>query len=223
MAFLSPVSVPFIESWKNRSQSSSLSVIRKELRKQTVRLVNRMIFLREISHQKSLLKMRDRYHRNQSKDGKLYVSAIFDCFDSAVLGLAMETTMKATLCQHTVENAFIAYPEIRGAVLHSDRGSQYTSELYRSTLRKYEIIQSMNSAGGRCHDNARCESMWARLKTELLYDRYNSENLTVSELKSLIWRYFISYWNNRRICTTNGGLPPMLKRQRYYDSLRIAA
>ena len=41
-----------------------------------------------------------------------------DCFDSAVLGLAMETTMKATLCQHTVENAFIAYPEIRGAVLH---------------------------------------------------------------------------------------------------------
>ena len=77
-------------------------------------------------------------------------------------------------------------------MLHSDRGTQYTSELYRSTLRKYEITQSMNSAGGRCHDNARCESMWARLKTELLYDRYNSEKLTISELKSLIWRYFIS-------------------------------
>ena len=76
----------------------------------------------------------------KAKDGKLYVSAIFDCFDSAVLGLAMETTMKATLCQHTVENAFIAYPEIRGAVLHSDRGSQYTSELYRSTLRKNEEL-----------------------------------------------------------------------------------
>ena len=28
-------------------------------------------------------------------------------FDSAVLGLAMETTMKATLCQHTVENASV--------------------------------------------------------------------------------------------------------------------
>ena len=53
----------------------------------------------------------------KAKDGKLYVSAIFDCFDSAVLGLAMETTMKATLCQHTVENAFIAYPEIRGIFL----------------------------------------------------------------------------------------------------------
>ena len=117
----------------------------------------------------------------------------------------------------------MAYPDIRGAVIHSDRGTQYTSELYRNTLRKYDIIQSMNSAGGRCHDNARCESMWARLKTELLYDRCDSEKLTVSELKSLIWRYFISYWNNRRICTTNGGLPPMIKRQRYYDSLRMVA
>ena len=24
----------------------------------------------------------------------------------------------------------------------------------------------MNSAGGRCHDNARCESMWPRMKEE---------------------------------------------------------
>ena len=159
----------------------------------------------------------------KASDGKLYVSAIFDCFDSAVLGLAMETTMKATLCQHTVENAFIAYPEIRGAVLHSDRGSQYTSELYRSTLRKYEIIQSMNSAGGRCHDNARCESMWARFKEELLYGRYDATSMTVEQLKTLIWRYFISYWNNRRICSANGGLPPMVKRQQYYASLQEAA
>lgn len=99
----------------------------------------------------------------KAKDGKLYVSAIFDCFDSAVLGLAMETTMKATLCQHTVENA----------VIHFDRGTQYTSELYRNTLRRFEIIQSMNSVGVRCRDKARCESMWARLKMELLYNRYN--------------------------------------------------
>ncbi len=63
---------------------------------------------------------------------------------------------------------------------------QYTSELYRSTLKKYEIAQSMNRAGGRCHNNAHCESMWARLKTELLHDRYNSEKLTVSELKTMI-------------------------------------
>ena len=81
----------------------------------------------------------------------------------------------------------------------------------------------MNSAGGRCHDNARCESMWARMKEELLYNRHNTEEMTIEELKTLIWRYFISYWNNRRICSANEGLPPMVKRQRYYESLGIAS
>ena len=54
------------------------------------------------------------------------------------------------------------------------------------------------------HDNARCEAC-GRMKSELLYDRYNTETMTTEELKVLIWRYFISYWNNRRICSANGG------------------
>ena len=133
----------------------------------------------------------------KASDGKLYVSAIFDCYDLAVLGLAMDTNMKATLCEQTLDNAYKAYPMLRGAVLHS--------------------------AGGRCHDNARCESMWARFKEELLYGRYDTTTMTVEQLKTLIWRYFISYWNNRRICSANGGLPPMVKRQQYYASLQEAA
>ena len=159
----------------------------------------------------------------KAADGKLYVSAIFDCFDLGVLGLAMETNMKADLCVHTLENALTAYPSLKGSIIHSDRGGQYTSEAYRQAIRKYEIRQSMNSAGGRCHDNARCESMWARMKSELLYDRYNTEKMTVEELKVLIWRYFISYWNNRRICSANGGIPPMIKRKQYYETLELAA
>ena len=159
----------------------------------------------------------------KASDGKLYVSAIFDCYDLTVLGLAMDTNMKATLCEQTLDNAYKAYPMIRGAILHSDRGSQYTSELYRKAINKYDIRQSMNSAGGRCHDNARCESMWARLKEELLYGRYDVTKMTVEQLKTLIWRYFISYWNNRRICSANGGLPPLIKRQQYYASLQEAA
>lgn len=131
--------------------------------------------------------------------------------------------MRATLCEHTLDNAMLAYPDLRGAIIHSDRGTQYTSERYRSAIVRHGIKQSMNSDGGRCHDNARCESMWARLKSELIYGRYDTKRMTINELKQLIWRYFISYWNNRRICTTNGGLPPMIKRQRYYDSLLIAA
>ncbi len=71
----------------------------------------------------------------------------------------------------------------------------------------------------RCHDNARCESMWARMKTELIYDRCDPEKMTVEELKSLVWYCFLGYWNNRRICSANDSLPPLVKRQRFYDTL----
>ena len=159
----------------------------------------------------------------KAKDGKLYVSAIFDCFDCAVLGLAMDDNMRAELCVRTLENAHTAYPALKGAIVHSDRGSQYTSGAYREAVEKYGIRQSMNSDGGRCHDNARCESMWARMKCELFYDRVDTQTLTIEEIKTIVWRYFMIYWNRRRICSANGGLPPLVKRLRYYAALDLAA
>lgn len=158
-----------------------------------------------------------------AKDGKLYVSAIFDCFDLTVLGLSMDDNMRADLCVATLRNAYKAFPAIKGAIIHSDRGSQYTSAAYRAELDHCGIVQSMNSDGGRCHDNARCEAMWARMKEELLYGRYDTKQMTIEELKTIIWRYFISYWNHRRICTANGGFPPLVMRQNYYASLEQAA
>ena len=59
----------------------------------------------------------------------LYVPAIFDCFDSAVLGLSIGANMQATLCADTLDNAMMAYPDLKGAIIHSDRGSQYTSQI----------------------------------------------------------------------------------------------
>ena len=159
-----------------------------------------------------------------AKDGKLYVSAIFDCYDLFVEGISMADHMRAELCVQTVESAYQSFGEMRGAILHSDRGSQYTSEKFRSAIADFGIVQSMNSAGGKCHDNARCESMWARMKEELFYLRgRKSENFTVDELKTLVWRYFMSYWNNRRICSAIGGIPPAEKRRRYYAALKSTA
>lgn len=149
----------------------------------------------------------------KASDGKIYVSAIFDCYDLLAAGLAMDTNMKAGLCVKTIDNAVKAHSKLKGVIIHSDRGGQYTSDDYRRKIAKSGLQQSMNSAGGRCHDNARCESMWARMKVELFYSRNDkSENYTVEELKTKVWRYFISYWNNRRICSANGGLPPAFKR-----------
>lgn len=160
----------------------------------------------------------------KGSNGKVYVSVIFDCFDLMPLGLAIEDNMKASLCCHTLENAKKAYPDISGCIIHSDRGSQYTSKEYRSVIQSYGIIQSMNSAGGRCHDNARCESMWGRMKEEVFYSQNdNPENYTTSELKTMIWRYYMCYWSNKRICTANNGLPPAIKRKLYYDGELLVA
>lgn len=90
-------------------------------------------------------------------------------------------------------------------------------------MKRHDFIQSMNSDGGRCHDNARCDSMWARIKEELLYGRYDTTKMTTVEVKSLIWRYYESYWNNRRICSVIGGMPPKVKLGRYYASLQDMA
>ena len=53
----------------------------------------------------------------KAKNGKLYVSAIFDCYDLTAIGLSMDDKMRAELCAATVENTAAAYPEFCGTVL----------------------------------------------------------------------------------------------------------
>lgn len=203
---------------KPRRKANGITKEDKEARKSD------NLLKRDFSADKPLEKAVTDISELKGSDGKVYVSAIFDCFDLMPLGLAIEDNMKASLCRHTLENAAKAYPGIRGCIIHSDRGSQYTSTEYRTAIQKYGIFQSMNSEAGRCHDNARCECMWARMKEELFYSRDDkSENYTMEELKTMIWRYFMSYWANRRICTANDGLPPAVKRRLYYNSIILAA
>ena len=159
----------------------------------------------------------------KTADGKLYVAAVEDCFSNEVLGLAMDDNMRAGLCVRAITAAGMSHPGFKGAIIHSDRGSQFTSIEFRAAVGDIGLIQSMNSAGGRCHDNAKCESLWARFKEELIYGRYRTETMPMETVKSLIWRYFMSYWNNRRICSANGGLPPALKRKRFVTAKEQAA
>ena len=57
---------------------------------------------RDFSSEKPLEKCITDMTEIKAADGKLYISAIFDCYDLAVLGLAMDTNMKATLCKQTL-------------------------------------------------------------------------------------------------------------------------
>ena len=93
----------------------------------------------------------------------------------------------------------------------------------KSMYLRYSTAFSVLGLSMGTNINARCESMWARMKTEILYDPYDTRQMTVEELTALIWRYFLSYRNNRRICSANGGLPPMIKRRQYYEDLELVA
>ncbi len=152
------------------------------------------------------------------KDGKLYVSAVFDCFDNACIGLSIGDNMETPLVIQSYAMA-TKYCHLSGCISHSDRGSQYTSQLFRDYLGASGIIQSMNSASGRCHDNAKCESMWARAKDEI-YAIFDPKHHTCAQMTEIITQYFLDYWNHRRICSAIGGMPPALKRRAYYEWLR---
>ena len=152
------------------------------------------------------------------KDGKLYLSAILDCYDGKIVGFDMDDNMRAELCVRAFEKACKSHGA-RDMILHSDRGSQFTSTLFRQALNKFGANQSMSSTG-RCYDNARMESFFATLKKEKIY-KINTKELNITEVKTIVFR-FIYYYNLRRIYSTNGGYPPEVFRNIYYDTMLAA-
>lgn len=103
----------------------------------------------------------------QCRDGKLYISPILDCYNGEILSLVMRDNMKKELCIDTFKAVTQRY-KLNGTILHSDRGSQYTSTAFREELEYAGVIQSLSGVN-HCYDNSRMESFFATLKKELLY------------------------------------------------------
>lgn len=135
-----------------------------------------------------------------------------DCYNGEILTVEMRDNMKKELCMDTVYQLKQRYGDLQGVVLHSDRGSQYTSEAFKVALKSCGIIQSL-SGTGHCFDNARMESFWATLKKEKIY-RIAAYKLTREQVKSIVFRYVFVYYNRIRIYTSNPyGLPPVKYRE----------
>ena len=168
---------------------------------------------RDFKAEKPLRKLLSDITEIQCYDGKLYVSAVLDCFNGEILSIAMDSNMKKELCIRTVKELEMRYgKKLRGAIFHSDRGSQYTSEAFRSTLKEAGLVQSL-SGTGHCFDNARMESFFATLKKEKIY-RISAYKLTRDQVKSIIFRYIFVYYNRIRISSVNpGGMAPVAYRE----------
>ncbi len=146
-------------------------------------------------------------------DGKLYLAAILDCFDGAIVGISMTYHKRAELCVSALNSAIGRYGKKHGLIFHSDRGSQYTSREYREHLQKHILLQSIGRTGS-CYDNARMESFFAILKKELIYKLLYK--LTRDQVRQKIFAWIELYYNIERRYTANEeNLPPLEKRARY--------
>ena len=156
----------------------------------------------------------------QCHDGKLYISPILDCYNGEILSLIMRDNMKKELCIDTLKAVTRRY-KLDGTILHSDRGSQYTSAAFQEELKQAGVIQSLSGVD-HCYDNSRMESFFATLKKELLY-RIPTYRMKREDVKSIIFRYVFTYYNQKRIYTANpGGYPPAVYRTLQEESLLAA-
>jgi integrase family protein len=147
------------------------------------------------------------------KDGTLYIAPVLDCFAGEIISVAMDDNMKKELCIRAIQQAYEKERPKPGFVAHSDPGSQYTSHEYKRTIASLHGVQSMGGVGA-CYDNARMESFFATLKKEKLY-RIDTKKLTIEQVKTIVWRYIMVYYNRLRINTFNeGGYPPSVYRQK---------
>lgn len=169
---------------------------------------------RDFTAEKPLEKLLSDITEIQCADGKLYVSAVLDCYSGEILSVAMDDNMKKELCIRTVDELRLQYgnDKLSGAIFHSDRGSQYTSEAFKKALSDAGLVQSL-SGTGHCYDNARMESFFATLKKEKIY-KIPTYKLTREQVKSIVFRYIFVYYNRIRVSSFNpGGLAPVKFRE----------
>lgn len=112
--------------------------------------------------------------------------------------------MKASLVTDALRMACFKRKPAAGLLVHSDRGSQYASNLFRKLLREKGFTQSM-SRSGDCWDNAPAESFFGTLKTELIADRvYDSRQ----EAVQAIFEYIEVFYNRQRKHSSIGYMTP---------------
>ena len=129
----------------------------------------------------------------QYGDGrKAYLSAILDLYGRNIVSFSISRKNNTALVLDTFEQAFLQCDDNRPLV-HSDRGTQYTSHAFRKRMEQEKICQSM-SRPGKCLDNAPMEGFWGILKTEMYYHHHFNE---FDELCAAITAY-INFYNNER-------------------------
>jgi transposase InsO family protein len=141
----------------------------------------------------------------KTKQGKLYLACYTDLYSRKVVSWSLENHMRSELTETALKRALWSRKPPKGLMVHTDQGSQFISNDYRTLLKAWGVKQSM-SRRGNCWDNAVIESFFKTLKTEVIYQL---ESLTEAQKMKNIVSEFIGYYNHERPHSTNGYLSPI--------------
>jgi putative transposase len=146
--------------------------------------------------------------------GWLYLAVLTDCATREVIGYAMAEHMRTELVCDAVAMAMRNGRLEADCIMHSDRGTQYTSTEYREKLVELGLRHSVGRTG-QCWDNALAESFFASLKNERVHHVVYP---TRKAAKEDIAHYIELFYNYRRIHSALGYRTPHEVRTEYLNS-----
>lgn len=153
----------------------------------------------------------------KTKQGWLYLATVMDLFSRKIIGSKMSNRMTRDLVISALLRALKSRNYPTGVIVHSDRGSQYTSNDYRRILKQYQLLGSMSKKGD-CWDNAVAESFFASLKKEYVYQ---VEFNTRLDAQLGIFDYIESWYNKERIHSYLDNMSPNEFELKYYQNKRL--
>jgi len=134
----------------------------------------------------------------------IYLAVILDAYSRRVVGWELGRTLEDELTLAALRMALRKRRPGPGLVHHSDRGVQYTSDDYIGLLQDRSIAVSMSRRASPW-DNAACESFMKTLKQE---EVYRSEYRDLEEARASIGRFLEKVYNQKRLHSALGYLPP---------------
>jgi transposase InsO family protein len=148
-----------------------------------------------------------------SWSGRCFAAFVIDVYSRMIVGWALTSHLRTELALEALEMAIWRRNTVLdGLVHHSDRGSQYTSIRYTERLSDAGIEGSVGSRGDS-YDNALAESVIGLYKTELIERGRPWKTPEEVEFATLEW---IDWWNNRRLHSSIGDVPPAEFEASYY-------
>lgn len=133
-----------------------------------------------------------------------YVAAFMDLYSRKIVSWTLGNAHDAKLVTDALNIAICCENPPKGLIIHTDRGTSYTSDAFKELIEKHGFVGSM-SRPGVPYDNAPMESFYHTFKGEFVnFEKFRS----VEEAREKIKEWINEYYNFRRLHSSIGYIPP---------------